>query len=165
MLANRLLMNSSLTESIDIACLINRLRKKVCRADIVVVEEVKDKKEEEEEKKKKEEEAKKKKKKKAEEDKKEAEEEKKNSCRAPVVITRGRCRRFYARNNSQKAATSCEATYYYLRWILPGVYICIICLCFWFYTFATSVGFSPSTVLHCCAHVHKTWFWFALALQ
>jgi len=87
-------------ESINIACLINRLRKKVCRADIVVVEEVKDKKEEEEEKKKKEEEAKKKKKKKAEEDKKEAEEEKKNSCRAPVVITRGRCRRFYARNNS-----------------------------------------------------------------
>ncbi|CAD6263413.1 unnamed protein product [Miscanthus lutarioriparius] len=47
-------------ESIDIPCLINRLRKKVCRADIVVVEEVKDKKKEEEEKKKKEEEAKKK---------------------------------------------------------------------------------------------------------
>jgi len=47
-------------ESIDIPCLINLLRKKVCRADIVVVEEVKDKKKEEEEKKKKEEEAKKK---------------------------------------------------------------------------------------------------------
>jgi aspartokinase len=47
-------------ESVDIPCLINCLRKKVCRADIVLVEEVKDKKKEEEEKKKKEEEAKKK---------------------------------------------------------------------------------------------------------
>ena len=37
-------------ESIDIACLISHLRKKVCRADIVVVEEAMDKKKEEEEK-------------------------------------------------------------------------------------------------------------------
>ncbi|EES12331.1 hypothetical protein BDA96_06G126200 [Sorghum bicolor] len=63
-------------ESVDITCLINHLRKKVCRADIVVVEEVKDKKKEEEEKKKKEEEAKKKK---AEEDKKKAEEARKKA--------------------------------------------------------------------------------------
>ncbi|XP_066346467.1 heavy metal-associated isoprenylated plant protein 16-like [Miscanthus floridulus] len=63
-------------ESVDIPCLINRLRKKVCRADIVLVEEVKDKKKEEEEKKKKEEEAKKKK---AEEDKKKVEEAKKKA--------------------------------------------------------------------------------------
>lgn len=48
-------------ESVDITCMINLLRKKVCRADIVVVEEVKDKKKEEEEKKKKEEDEKKKK--------------------------------------------------------------------------------------------------------
>jgi hypothetical protein len=49
-------------EDIDIPCLVNSLRKKVCRsAGIVVVEEVKDKAKVEEEKKKKEEEEKKKK--------------------------------------------------------------------------------------------------------
>lgn len=49
-------------EGIDIPCLVNSLRKKVCRsAGIVVVEEVKDKAKVEEEKKKKEEEEKKKK--------------------------------------------------------------------------------------------------------
>jgi hypothetical protein len=121
-------------ESIDIACLINRLRKKVCRADdIVVVEEAKDnKKEEEEEKKKKEEEAKKKRKveedKEAEEEKKKKEEELKEpwaACPPPCSggYYPGLPQTFLCEeNNSQKAATSCEATYYYLRWILPGVY-------------------------------------------
>jgi hypothetical protein len=86
-------------ESVDIPCLINHLRKKACRADIVVVEEVKDKKKEEEEKKKKEEEAAKKKKaeeekkkaeedkKKAEEDKKKAEEELRKLCTCPPPCT------------------------------------------------------------------------------
>jgi len=73
-------------ESVDIPCLINGLRKKVCRANIVVVEEVKDKKKEEEEekKKKKEEEAAKKK---AEEDKKKAEEQLKQLCTCPPQCT------------------------------------------------------------------------------
>ncbi|AQK44184.1 ATFP4 [Zea mays] len=67
-------------ESVDITCMINLLRKKVCRADIVVVEEVKDKKKEEEEKKKKEEEEKKKKAEEEAKKKKEEEELKKKLC-------------------------------------------------------------------------------------
>jgi hypothetical protein len=65
-------------ESIDIACLINHLRKKICGADILLVEEVKDKKEEEEKKKKKEEEEKK---------KKAAEEELNKLCTYPPPCT------------------------------------------------------------------------------
>jgi hypothetical protein len=110
-------------ESIDIACLINRLRKKVYRADIVVAEEVKDKKKEEEEEEK-EEEAKKIRRKRRRRKKSSRSRGRCARRRAPVVITRDRHRRFYARNNSQKTATSCEATYwYYSRWILPGVYM------------------------------------------
>jgi hypothetical protein len=65
-------------ESVDIPCLINCLRKKVCRADIVLVEEVKDKKKEEEEKKKKKEE---------EAKKKAAEEELNKLCTYPPPCT------------------------------------------------------------------------------
>ncbi|XP_021319282.1 heavy metal-associated isoprenylated plant protein 41 [Sorghum bicolor] len=74
-------------ESVDIPCLINHLRKKACRADIVVVEEVKDKKKEEEEKKKKEEEAAKKKKAEEEKKKKKAEEELRKLCTCPPPCT------------------------------------------------------------------------------